>query len=466
MSRILVPLLAFLVLVAAAPALQVDFSVGPADGQLYPRDLATDRAAVPVEGLVTQPGMSQVHLVVTRDGAPYWQASAPLTYSFLGAPFSFAPDIEAGLYDYAFELLLESGGTLTPVRTVGDVVCGDAYLMDGQSNTVAGGFPSTDAWRSKWIRSFGTSSITPHQAKTDLAWYVANGKGSHGSGCIGAWGLRMARLLVDTYQVPVAVLNGAVGATPISWHQRVDANPEDLGTIYGRLLYRARQSGLQDHVRAILWHQGEADGGRIARGYLRNFLWMRADWLEDYPSVEHIFVFQIRMGCSVPGDDMNIREAQRRLPDLFHDLTAIPSEAVQGHDGCHYDVAGYRRFGDLAAAAVGRALYGAPVPDAALPPNLWKARFTSPAKDEIELLFRDPDQVLQLDAGIEDTFRLRGAGPETILAATATPGRILLTLSGPTTAGRVAYVGNIGDGPWITNAFGVGAFTFQVRIQD
>ena len=45
-------------------------------------------------------------------------------------------------------------------------------------------------------------------------------------------------------------------------------------------------------------------------------------------------------------------------------------------------------------------------------------------------------------------------------------GRILLLLSGPTTAGRVAYVGNSGDGPWIRNAAGVGAFTFQVRIVD
>lgn len=468
MFRLLSPLLALsaLLLVPAAAAAQVEFTAGPQEGQLYPRDLATNRASVPVEGLVTQAGMSQVHLDVTRDGAPWWQGSAPLQYNPAtgGASFSFAPDIEAGLHDYAFAVSLEGGGSVTPVRDVSDVVCGDAFLMDGQSNTVAGGFPQTSVWRSKWIRSFGTSSTSANQVQANQEWHLANGGGSHGSGCIGAWGLRMARHLVDTYQVPVAVLNGAVGATPVSWHQRVDQNPEDLGTIYGRLLFRARKAGLAEHFRAILWHQGEADGGRTARGYLRSWLWMHADWMEDYPSVERVFLFQIRMGCSVPGDDMNIREAQRRLPDLVPGLTAIPTAGVFGHDGCHYNLAGYRRIGDLAAVAVAAELYDAPLPTSAAPPNLFKARFTTPARDEIELLFRDPTQELLLDPGIESTFRLRGNSGESVVAATASPGRILLQLSGPSTAGRVAYVGNSGNGPWIRNVHGVGAFTFQARL--
>lgn len=456
---------AALLALASAAAGQVEFTEGPQKGRLYPRDLATDRAAVRVEGVVHTPNGSFARLVVTRDGAPWWQADAPLQYGPNGAPFAFAPEIEAGLHDYSFELLVSAGGALTSERLVESVACGDAYLIDGQSNANAGGWSQTDRWRSKWIRTWGHAGVTRAQVLLDDNWRIANGVNGNSYGTIGAWALRMGHLLVERYQVPVCIINGSVGATPISWHQRVDENPLDLGTIYGRLLYRAQRAGVADKARAMLWHQGEADGMRRPAYYQSRFDEMRADWLEDYPALEHIFVFQIRKGCGIAGSDMGIREVQRRLADIYPEVVGLPTAGIQGHDGCHYSFEGYRDIGNLAFAAVVRHVFDEPAPPGSQPPNLWQARFTSAARDEIELLFRDPNQPLVLDDGIEEYFVLRGTGSEVVLAADAQPGRILLTLSGPTTAHAIGYVGHQEDGPWVKNAYGVGAFTFQVPIQ-
>jgi hypothetical protein len=262
--------------------------------------------------------------------------------------------------------------------------------------------------------------------------------------------------------VPVALINGAVGGTVIQAHQRDDADPENLNTIYGRLLYRAREAGVDLNARAMLWHQGESDGANDPVVYFDRFTALRDDWLEDYPSLEQLFVFQIRKGCAVP--DMDIREAQRRFGDLFPDLTVLPTAGIDAHDGCHFYTEGYQRMGEWMAAAVAARLHGLGLPPEAAPPNVREARFTSAARDRIELVFRDPAQEIVLEPGIEARLKLRDGVAETVVQATAARGRVFLQLSGPTAATRVAYIGQALEGPWILNRRGVGAFTFEIPI--
>jgi len=63
----------------------------------------------------------------------------------------------------------------------------------------------------------------------------------------------MAQTLVDRYEIPIALLNGAVGGTTIDYHLRNDQDPTDLETNYGRLLYRAQAAGIDTRASAILW---------------------------------------------------------------------------------------------------------------------------------------------------------------------------------------------------------------------
>ncbi|MBC8329401.1 MAG: hypothetical protein H8E31_11710 [Planctomycetes bacterium] len=461
MNRLL-PLLLLGGLLAAPAAAQVDLSSGPVRGQLYPRDLVTGQATATVAGNVTQGGWAAVRLEVTAGGRPHFDQSHPLQYVNGAAPFSFAPVIQAGLVEYQFKLFLQGGGLQQQVGFVGHVVCGDVYLIQGQSNAVAGdghgeGLANAES-QSRWTRSFGTGALAGTADKP--YWYLADGETGTAEGSVGGWGIRLAQHIVERVGVPVAVLNGAVGATPIKWHQRDDLDHENLGTNYGRLLWRARTAGLDQHVRAVLWYQGEADGATPYSEYLYWFRELRDDWLEDFPATERIYVFQIHDGCGVNG--MGIREIQRQFADRFPGLSVMSTAGSGGHDGCHYRYSGYRELGDRVARLVGRDLYGLPMPAAADAPNIRSARFTSAARDEIALDFRDPLEVLHLDPGIEAYLQV--SGPEVVTQASAGPGTLLLQLSGPTAATRVSWIGHEKGGPWIRNRLGIGALTFDVPI--
>ncbi|MDG2310667.1 MAG: sialate O-acetylesterase, partial [Planctomycetota bacterium] len=317
--------------------------------------------------------------------------------------------------------------------------------------------------QSNWIRSYGTASVNAADVPVDAEWHVADGIGAYSSGCVGAWALRCANRLMDYLQMPIAVINGAVGGTIIASHLRDNLDPENLNTIYGRLLYRANKSGLASKARAIIWHQGESDGQGDPAIYLADWNIMRSAWAEDYPEANNVFIFQIRNGCGVSGD-LDIRDLQRRMPDLYDDITAIPTTGIDEHDGCHFFYQGYKTMGTWAAAAIARVLYDAPFPSSGYPPRVASATFSSPAHDSIDLIFRDQSQALFLDQNIEGRFYLVGGGAETVSSATATLGKITLQLSGPTLATHISFLGNIGAGPWIKNQFGIGAFTFKLPI--
>ena len=94
----------------------------------------------------------------------------------------------------------------------------------------------------------------------DQAFDEAVSQGCMAHGTIGQWGLRLANRLKEAQQLPIMVINGAVGGTQVEAHQRNDDDPTDATTIYGRLLWRVQQAGVADAVRAIFWHQGESNG--------------------------------------------------------------------------------------------------------------------------------------------------------------------------------------------------------------
>ena len=70
-----------------------------------------------------------------------------------------------------------------------------------------------------------------------------------------------------------------------------------------------RQARLTHGIRGVLWHQGENDqgadgptGGYGWETYQQYFVDMSAAWKQDYPNVQHYYVFQIwPNACSMGG---------------------------------------------------------------------------------------------------------------------------------------------------------------------
>lgn len=450
-----------LLLLAQNPA--VEFTAHPVDGQLYPRN-ANNIADVRVAGTVHEAGWTTVTCVVRRDGVPFAMRQQTLNFNpFGGAPFDLGIKIHAELAQYDFAVLLRNDDGRKVVGTAENVVAGDAFLIQGQSNAVASDSHNQNLAnqdQSSWIRSFGTTSLNGNLAANDRNWYMADGEYDREEGAIGAWGLRMASNIVASEHIPVAVLNGAVGATPIVWHQRNDSNPMDTSTNYGRLLTRATNAGLADHIRAIFWYQGEADGDN-AEPYVGRFHRLYQDWLEDFPSAEKVYVFQVRNGCGDPS--IELRDVQRRFKEYLSKVEVMSTTAVKAHDGCHFYYGGYRQLGNQISRQVARDLYGSTDTHEIDPPYVIKAKFGSTSNDQVILTFADPDDRLVVGRFADEDFVLEdGVAVHSIQII---GNRLAMWLTGPTTSSTIAYVGHPKNGSWIANARGVGALAFKIRIQ-
>ncbi len=439
----------------------VRFTALPQDRQLYGQDKATHQASVPISGEVIAEGYDQAIARVYRHSSLVATVAQPLSYSGGVAPFSFAPAITAELANYDVELSLSAGGVERSVHRSYDLVAGDVYVIQGQSNAVAAQISGdANGNASPFVRTYGTSAVDTNGVPTvsDSTWYIANGNTANVGGAIGQWGLRFGRRLVDATGIPVAIMNGAHGGQPITFFQRNDANPLDLSTNYGRLLHRMQAASIAGKMRGILWHQGESDVDNAA-GHESGWTALHADWLVDYPSTEQTYNHQVRDGCGPPS--IELRDVQRRFQDNIPDVTAMSTTGIDGHDGCHYYYEnGYKLIGDHIADLVLRDFYAQPDLGNVLPPNPQAAYWGNTGHAQIVIPMRNTADGLTWDAGAEADIKLEGASV-TASGATTSGNTLRITLSGDGSAATgITYDGHAGAGPWIKNLRGLGLLDF------
>ncbi len=400
--------------------------------------------------------------------------------------YAFTAKLKAGLIKYKVEFGTKAGGAETVVRTVTNLVCGDAYLIDGQSNAEATGpnnGPSEDPVTplNDWIRSYGnqlegtTRGDWGNAVRTHI-W----GRPNYGCHQIGAWGMVLASNLVEKYRIPLCIINGAYGGTPIWHHQPNPTNHFDTSgefyhnpyKIYGGLLTRVTGAKLTHGIRGVFWHQGENDSGAGAptgdwnyKSYQQYFIDMAAAWKTDYPNLRHYYVFQVwPLPCSMGPKDDGIREAQRTLPALFSNLRVMSTIGIAGpHAGrgsCHFDMDGYAAFAMFMSPLVEQDIYGFKPQQPVTAPSLKRAWFTSAAKDEIALDFGQP--MTWKDEMKKDLYLDEAQAP--ISVGTADGNVIRLKLMAPSNAKEIGYIfGRDWDGKpasLIFGANGIAALTF------
>jgi hypothetical protein len=431
----------------------------PEDGHFYARDDKNEGTLI-YQGSLPEDGT--VFLKVLADGKPYASKTARTDSN---KSYAFEVKLKPGLIRYDVEFGTLDGTTETTLHKAGDLVCGDAFLINGQSNAVAtdwgpGEFPET----SKWIRSFGSMGGDPKSAR----WGRAIRKTPGDRLAIGYWGYDLAKHLVETRGVPVCILNGAVGGTRIDQHQRNATDPVALDTIYGRLLWRVREARLTHGIRGILWHQGENDqgadgpsGGFGWETYRQLFIELAASWKEDFPNLQHHHVFQIwPKACSMgrDGSDNRLREVQRQLPTAFSNLSVMSTLGIDPPGGCHYPAEGYAAIARLIAPLVERDHYGRK-PDASItPPDLTGARFADAKREEILLEF---DQPVVWDDALASEFYLDGDKGR-VASGSAAGNLVTLKLKSASPAATLTYLDGASWNPKnvLRGANGIAALTF------
>lgn len=437
----------------------------PEDNQFYARD-DHNEGTLFYNGTLEQPADS-VFLKVYADDKLYKSESARPAAD---KSYAFTVKLKPGMVKYKVEFGTGSGTSAKVLKTAGNLVCGDAYLIDGQSNAEATGpnnGPGEDPETplSTWIRSYGNQ----HQGTTKGGWGNAVrthiwGKPDYGDHQIGAWGMVLANILVEQHGIPICIINGAYGGTPIFQHQPNPADRFDTSgefyrnphKIYGSLLTRITAARLTHGIRGVLWHQGENDQGSGAptgdynwKSWQQYWVDMSAAWKQDFPNIRHYYIYQIwPSGCNMggtPAGDM-LLEAQRTLPFLFSNMRIMSTLGiVSGSSGrglCHFDLEGYAQMGKLMAPVVAQDNYGLSRVKALTAPNLTAARVSRDGM-VITLGF---DQPVAWKDECKAWFELDGKQAP-IRGAKVAGNSLTLELAEPATAKTIAYVsGRIWDG--------------------
>jgi len=450
---------------SSLPLVDSTFSRIPAPMQFFARN-GDDSATVDIEGTLRLEGYDSIYVQISRNGIPWRQLTLGLRYDNGEAPFAFRPRIHAEPSEHRFTIGLLSavGDTVIAVRD--SVVCGDVILIGGQSNSI---FGNGSATVHEFCRTFG---LNFSRNGADTLWALARSNGNGGGPHVGAWGLRMQQLIADYADIPICVINGGVGGTTIEQHQRVDANPTDLRTIYGSMLYRARTSGLAAKARALLWYQGESN---TIANYSTHFRSLYDDWRSDYPNLSRIYVVQIRPGCAA-GEHQELRELLRTLPDSLPDVAAFSVMGIPGHDGCHFLPPGYDSIAVQLFRLVARDLYASPDTVDIDSPDIDKAFYTRQDHTELALVFKHASEGLiitpdtLIGGGVRSIRRsfFLDDSLDLVASARASSDTLYLSLMAPSSATTIAYIPDryypgttvVYEGPWVKNRRGLGAFSF------
>ena len=355
-----------------------------------------------------------------------------------GGAYAFSAPINAGKVTYKVVYGTTTAGVDTPVGSpVTNLVCGDAYLIDGQSNALAtdNGAPN-DSTTDPWIRTYGLSG----------GWGYAISKGSEMQ--LGLWGWYLAKYMTSTYNMPVCFIQGAVGGTRIDQHQ---ANPADhsvagsLYSIYANIYKRVTGAKLTHGIRGVFWHQGESNSGNAAptgdydyKSYQQYFLDMAAAWKQDFPNLQRYIIYQVMPApCSMGPKGDQLRDVQRTLPRLFSKMHILNTLGLAGYEGCHFNPTGYQNFTNLTAPLVGQDFYGIVPGMSVTAPILQRAHYTTTDRTEIAMEF---DQDMSWSSFSIPNYWLDKAGGK-VTSGSASGKVVKLQLSAPgTTTSTLDYL--------------------------
>jgi len=308
-----------------------------------------------------------------------------LNYQNGVAPFNFQININSELSKYSVEIFTNKNGSQQQIGNINDIVTGDVFVIQGQSNATALAYSgSSNSYLSDYVRVFSGGHRSSSGLLSDNQWHYGQGDGNEdSSGNTGQWGLVLAKKIIDELQIPIAIFNGADGGKPISFFQRPADYQSSTSSNYGRLHYRLDKTGLKDSVRAILWSQGEADSfsnGLSTSAYKIAFNGLKTSWLDDYESVQKIFIFQTRdCDCgTISSGRKKIKEAQRQLAEDYSNIYIMGTSGISVHsDNCHFPFSnGYELFGQRIFKPLMKSIYNFNYASEIDPPLILSASLT------------------------------------------------------------------------------------------
>ena len=386
----------------------------------------------------------------------------PLNYQDGIASFNFQISINSELSKYSLKIFTNKNGSQQQISSVNDIVSGDVFVIQGQSNATALSYSgSSNSYLSDFVRVFSGGYTNSGGLLSDNQWHYGQGDGNENStGNTGQWGIVLAKKIIDELQIPIAIFNGADGGKPVSFFQRPTNYMSSADSNYGRLYYRLNKTGLKNNVRAVLWSQGEADSfsnGLSTSAYKIAFNSLKNSWLEDYQAIEKIFIFQTRdCDCgTISSGRKKIKEAQRQLAEDYNNIYIMGTSGIRVHsDNCHFPFSnGYELFGERIFRPLMKSIYGYSYNGEIDPPLVVSASLTQNQTLTIETsstnLIPGTNNYSQLLNKVSNDFILSNANGVSVNSFQLQGGNIILGLTGD--PGEFAKISFIGKHSGITN---------------
>ncbi len=397
----------------------------PDDFQLYPRD-SSDSAVVELAGHIS--GFESIKIVCERTHFGRKSIVYSEWIATVAGNFSTYVKIAAGLHEYNFYYQLPGAVAPKFKKIAGNVVCGDVYVISGQSNA--------DTWDltgeeinylntnygpgyyvssppnlySQFCRSFDIG--LPGEG---MPYWSVSAVAHYGYKHVGAWGKIIQFELVKRYKVPVLLINGAVGGTDITNNHLpapgeyffnpatysicppgAEPNPP-VYRLFSRLNTNIYLVGAEKHVKGIFWLQGDSGDYDHVHGYIYEFKKMYDLWMKFFPGFK-TFVVQVHSWFEYEEGMRMISEQQRNLPDSIPDLFVMSANGIgfhrpeKGHE-IHFMAKGYENLAYRVLRLVEKVQYGKTELDVTAPNVIAAARSGSTVRlyfdQEISTLHSD-----------------------------------------------------------------------------
>ncbi|MBE9461810.1 sialate O-acetylesterase [Dyadobacter subterraneus] len=461
----------------------VVFNQLPQDYQLYPRN-ENSESIVPISGMIETTGFNYMSVQVFRDDKLINYLKAPISYnSNKTGSFAMQAKIRAELAEYSFKVYACQAKDSVLIVARANVVSGDVYILTGQSNST--GF-FTEADTNQYCRTFGkiTGTLnTETYNPADTLWALSNQQAYYNG--VGTMGFEIQKQLSQTSGIPNCLINGGFHWSSAAMHaQRTESNPADLTNGYGRMLYRIQKGGLTEAAKTFIFRQGETEAYHEGVDWPGNFKKLYNNLKLDLPNLAKLYVFQIDVIYYQSTTGAQIRDYQRKLPEIYPDVRVLSTVGTQEFDGLHYGREGNRQSGLELSRLIAKDFYGLKDTVNINSPALKKAFYASAEKKQLILTFDEGQQLVYPEkyspkAGVlldmKDFFYLNNSAGN-VLSGKADNNRIILELNGSQTATTIDYLPPFVvdggpfypyTGPYIKNKLGMRALTFyNVNISN
>ncbi len=467
---------------------QVNFHAIPSDLQLIPRGTNAS-GTFTISGNCPILSYKQIRSVIIDNSANTLIEDKISSIDGAGN-FSAEHSLKALLKEYTLNVYLKSAVKDSLIKTVSNLVCGDVFVICGQSNAMAAidppeGTAQNNSYSNKFCRGIGFGIDYAQSANISYSRECEFARPSciyWEKGFVGGWGIKLQNELAGETGVPVCIVNGAKSSSAII-HNLPSRFPLDSNFLnpdlpYDRIYKKLHFFGLEKSVKAIFWYQGETDGGanyETAQKYKDNFTALYNSWKADYKDVKQIFMLQINTGC---GGHFNglIADMQRKISSDFSDISVMSTVGSDASDRkpdeCHYTCSGYNRIADKLLPLVKKHIFNYQIPDEyILPPNIKRAYVyynnTICMEFDKDVVFKNSLEINGSKIYLKDHFYGENYEALEIRTIRYTGNKIYLEFKNNYLPEKITYLPNnyssfsLYVGPWIFNSSNtVGAFSF------